>query len=103
MSIKLEVGKKYLDENGEEAIVTAIGKDRLLYEEAESESEYSVSVKYVQNHWKELPKEPKKLGRLMFSRASGDVCVSGSRSLNPNFWQPVTINEKGEVFEVEGE
>jgi hypothetical protein len=109
--IKLEVGKKYINANGFETKVLYIGNNHIMC--SVKDTEYLYNKNKALRNWKEMPKEPNKLGQLYMcikenkeligSRFYGDIFVSEDFYFyeGDNF-KPITINEFGEVFEAEG-
>lgn len=116
----LKVGNKYKNkESSALSEVLYIGNHRVMVKEYNpfhfEDVEFSYLINNFLQKWKPIPKEPKKLGRLYmcltkhyskeFDRNFFHRTVKAFPS-NPDkvMWQPVTINDKGELFEVlEGE
>lgn len=104
---KIEVGKTYKGiSSGVDKTVKYIGDSIVLYEfysiEARNIKEFAVSIEVFKQENKELPKEPKKLGQLYYcNKERRTLFWDSSHDAMDGNWQPVTINEKGEVYSVE--
>lgn len=108
---KIEVGNTYLDVEEDEVTVIFVGEQKLFYSWKNNKGEYFECSKTLDNarkYWKELPKEPKKLGQLYVCVEPGSYSTIGDLMVfpvginAPENWQPCTLNVKtGEVFSVE--
>lgn len=78
-----------------------IGEYKVFMKNLESGFECTVLITELTNQYTPIPKEPKPLGYLVVENKNGNLTVKGLAEIRiSSSYTPVTINEKGEVFEI---
>lgn len=106
---KIEVGKDYIDEYGVEWEAAKYLPATLQWVFIRLTNSGYIPIVVDKREWQKLKlkkEEPKKLGQLyMCVKRHGAIGKDALRVLNSlspsrEYWQPVTINDKGEVYSV---